>query len=109
MALTVSARARLSGPSTGVLIKVAALCAAIGIGSSITEYADFGKWLAQGRSTMDRAARQDAYNKATAVMCEEAPVLFLYTQPTTYGVSKRVVWQARGDDWVRAFDMKPVQ
>ena len=71
--------------------------------------AEFGKWLEQGRSTLDKAARQEAYKKATAVMCEEAPVLFLYTQPTTYGVSKRVVWQARGDDWVRTFDIKPAQ
>ena len=46
MALTVSARARFGGPSTAGLIKGAALCAAVGIGSSLTEYADLGKWLA---------------------------------------------------------------
>ena len=28
------------------MIKAAAICAAIGIGSSLTEYADLGKWLA---------------------------------------------------------------
>jgi peptide/nickel transport system substrate-binding protein len=68
---------------------------------------EFGKLLADGRATMDPAKRQDAYKKATELMCEEAPVLFLYTQPTTYGLSKRITWAARGDDWVRAFDMKP--
>ena len=46
MALTVSARSRFSGPSTASLIKGAAICAAVGIGSAITEYADLGKWLA---------------------------------------------------------------
>jgi len=46
MALTVSARTRFSGPSTPTLIKAAAICAAIGIGSSLTDYADLGKWLA---------------------------------------------------------------
>ncbi|MEI9950942.1 MAG: hypothetical protein WDO74_18690 [Pseudomonadota bacterium] len=46
MALTVSARSSSSGPSTPSLIKGAAICAAVGIGSSITEYADYGKWLA---------------------------------------------------------------
>jgi hypothetical protein len=46
MALTVSARSRFSGPSTPALIKGAALCAAVGIGASITENADYGKWLA---------------------------------------------------------------
>ena len=45
MALTVSARSRFSGPSTPNLIKGAALCAALGIAASLTEYADLGKWL----------------------------------------------------------------
>jgi len=46
MALTVSARSRFTGPSTPTLIKAAAICAAVGIAASITEYADLGKWLA---------------------------------------------------------------
>jgi hypothetical protein len=45
MALTVSARARFSGPSTETLIKGAATCAAVGIAASITEYVDYGRWL----------------------------------------------------------------
>ena len=46
MALTVSARSRFTGPSTSNLIKGAAICTALGIGASLGEYADFGKWLA---------------------------------------------------------------
>ena len=46
MALTVSARSRWNGPSTPALIRAAALCAAAGVGLSITEYADTAKWLA---------------------------------------------------------------
>jgi hypothetical protein len=46
MALTVSARSRFTGPSTPSLIKAAALCAALGIAGSLTEYSDYGKWLA---------------------------------------------------------------
>lgn len=69
--------------------------------------ADFGKALADGRSTMDKSKRQVAYKKATEVMCDEAPALFLYTQPATFGLSKRITWTPRGDDWIRAFDMKP--
>jgi len=46
MALTVSARARWNGPSTPALIRGAALCAAAGVGLSITEYTDIAKWLA---------------------------------------------------------------
>jgi peptide/nickel transport system substrate-binding protein len=47
------------------------------------------------------------YHQATARMCEEAPVLFLFNQPVTYATSNRVRWQARGDDWVRAWDFMP--
>jgi hypothetical protein len=45
MALTVSARTRGILPSTPNLIKGAAICAAVGIAASLSEYADFGKWL----------------------------------------------------------------
>jgi threonine/homoserine/homoserine lactone efflux protein len=45
MAVTVSARSRFHGPSTPVLIRAAGLCAALGVGLSITDYADFGKWI----------------------------------------------------------------
>lgn len=45
MALTVSARSRFTGPSTPNLVKGAALCAAVGIGASLGDYADYGKWL----------------------------------------------------------------
>jgi peptide/nickel transport system substrate-binding protein len=71
------------------------------------ENAAFGDLLQKGRSTTDPAARQAFYKQATTLMCEEAPVIFLYVQPTTYGSAKRVTWAARGDDWVRAFDITP--
>jgi len=45
MALTVSARSRNPWPSTPNLIKGAAICAAVGIAASLSEYADYGKWL----------------------------------------------------------------
>ena len=45
MAVTVSARSRFSGPSTPALIRGAGVCAALGIGLSITDYADYGKWI----------------------------------------------------------------
>ena len=47
MAVTVSARRTFRGPSEGILIRVAALCAALGVALSITEdYAALGKWFA---------------------------------------------------------------
>lgn len=69
--------------------------------------AAFGKALAAGRSSTQPEVRQAAYRQATQIMCDEAPAIFLYAQPATYGVAKAVHWQKRGDDWVRAFDMTP--
>lgn len=64
----------------------------------------FSNLLKQARSTTDAAKRADLYKQATARMAEQAPVLFLFNQPATYGVSNRVAWKPRGDDWVRAMD-----
>lgn len=69
----------------------------------------FDEQLVAGGSTTDEAARKAAYKKATEIMCDEAPVVFLYAQPATYGVSKNVSYKARGDDWMRAYDMTPAQ
>lgn len=69
--------------------------------------ADFVAALNEGGSTTDEAKRLAAYKKATEIMCEEAPAIFLYAQPATYGLSDKVTWTPRGDDWVRAFDMAP--
>jgi peptide/nickel transport system substrate-binding protein len=68
----------------------------------------FGTLVKAGRSSTDPNKRIESYKKATELMCEEAPVVYLYNQPVTYGVSSKLVWHARGDDWVRAgdFDQK---
>ncbi|WP_034658812.1 ABC transporter substrate-binding protein [Chelativorans sp. J32] len=67
--------------------------------------AEFGALLDKGRASVDPEERKKIYADATKLMCEEAGALFLYAQPATYGISKRISWQSRGDDWVRAFDM----
>lgn len=43
MALNVSA-SNVPRPNTANLIRLAALCAALGISLSLTDYADYGKW-----------------------------------------------------------------
>lgn len=68
--------------------------------------AEFGKILDEARITTDKEKRNALYADATKLMCDEAASLFLYLMPTSYGVSNRIEWSARGDDWVRAFDMK---
>ena len=69
--------------------------------------APFTTLLREGRSTMDAERRRAIYRQATERMCEQSPVIWLFTQPVTYATSNRITWQARGDDWVRAVDMAP--
>jgi len=71
--------------------------------------AGFDAQLVAGSSSTDPAERMAAYKTATEIMCDEAPVVFLYAQPSTYGVSDNVTYAARGDGWVRAYDMTPAK
>ena len=64
----------------------------------------FGQIVAEGRSTTDPAKRTEIYKRATELMCEEAPIVFLFDQPVSYAVRDDLTWHARGDDWVRAWD-----
>ncbi|TWF49391.1 ABC transporter substrate-binding protein [Neorhizobium alkalisoli] len=77
--------------------------------TSYFKNADFDAALAKARSTTDVNARLEQYKIATKIMCEQAPDLFLFSQPTTYTHSKGVTWQARGDEWVRASDVTPAK
>lgn len=65
----------------------------------------FGELIEKARATVDEEERTGYYAEATARMCEEAPVLFLFSQPLIYAVSSDVEWQVRGDDWLRAYDI----
>lgn len=69
--------------------------------------ATFTKLLRASRSAPGEAERGKLLEQADARACDQAPLLFLFVQPTTYGLSKRVTWHARGDDWVRAGDFTP--
>lgn len=69
--------------------------------------AKFGVLIREARSSVDPVKRKGLYKLATDVMCKEAPVAFLWAQPFTYVLSNRIVWKARGDEWVRASDMRP--
>ena len=76
-----------------------------------------GKWYArvegldalidQGKSTVDQAARRRTYTQIQRLLKEEAPSIFLFHQFDTLGVSKKVEYAARGDEWLWLFDAKP--
>jgi peptide/nickel transport system substrate-binding protein len=76
-----------------------------GNGYAYYENAEFGKLVAQARSTTDHGKRLALYRQATQVMCNDPPQIFLFAQPYTFAHSNRISWQRRGDDWIRAYDM----
>ena len=76
-----------------------------------------GKWYArvegldglidQARSTVDQARRKRLYSQIQRLIREEAPSIFLFTQYDNLGISRKVDYQARGDEWLWLFDAKP--
>lgn len=68
--------------------------------------ADFTERARAARSTNDPATRMALYKTLTRQLCEASPSIFLFFTPITYGQSKTIAWQARGDDWVRAMDVR---
>ncbi|EPX75861.1 Dipeptide-binding protein ABC transporter, periplasmic substrate-binding protein component [Salipiger mucosus DSM 16094] len=66
---------------------------------------EFTSILQEANSSVDADERLALYKTATERMCESAPILFLFQQPYTYGISDEIEWSARGDDWARAMDM----
>jgi len=61
----------------------------------------------QGRSLLDPARRKPIYSQILRLIKEEAPSIFLFHQYDTLGVSKKVEYAARGDEWLWLFDAKP--
>jgi peptide/nickel transport system substrate-binding protein len=76
-----------------------------------------GKWYArvegldqlidQARSTLDQPRRRQIYSQIQKMIKEEAPSIFLFYQYDTLGVSKKVEYAARGDEWLWLYDAKP--
>jgi peptide/nickel transport system substrate-binding protein len=60
----------------------------------------------QARSTVDANARKRTYTQIQKMLKEEAPSLFLFHQFDTLGISKKVQYAARGDEWLWLFDAK---
>jgi peptide/nickel transport system substrate-binding protein len=75
-----------------------------------------GKWYARvpgldqliddARSTVDRDKRLATYAKTQQLIKEEAPSIFLYHQYDMLGINKRIVYEARGDEWIWVYDAK---
>jgi len=77
----------------------------------------YGKWYArvegldklidEARSSVDQPKRKRLYSQIQQMIREEAPSVYLWTQYDTLGISKKVQYAARGDEWLWLFDAKP--
>lgn len=67
---------------------------------------EFAGIIREARSTTDQDRRRELYHEATELMCDEAPVIFLFNQPETYAIDDRIDWDFRSDSWIRAMDMR---
>ena len=65
------------------------------------------KLIDEGRSTVDQAKRKRTYAQIQRLIKEDAPSIFLWTQYDMLGISKKVTYQARADEWLWLFDAKP--
>lgn len=75
-----------------------------------------GKWYArvpgldqlidEGRSSVDKEKRLATYAKLQRLIREEAPSIFLYHQYDMLGVSKRIEYEARGDEWIWVYNAR---
>ncbi|GAC1535309.1 MAG: ABC transporter substrate-binding protein [Candidatus Velthaea sp.] len=64
------------------------------------------KLIDDARYELNPAKRKAIYAKAMAIIHDDAPWLFLFQYEDLYATSKRLVWQARGDEAIYCTDMK---
>ena len=81
------------------------LLATTGLNSTFSNK-EFDKLVDDGRYELDRTKRAAIYARAEALLHEEAPWLFLFEYEDLYATSKRLEWQARGDEQIFVTDMK---
>jgi peptide/nickel transport system substrate-binding protein len=77
------------------------------IGKWYTRVEGLDKLIDDARSTVDQPRRKRIYSQIQQLIRDEAPAIFLFTQYDTLGISRRVDYAARGDEWLWLFDAKP--
>ena len=66
---------------------------------------DFNGMVEEAQSQMDERKRLAQYQRINKLWIEEVPAIPLYQQIDLYGANKRLVWKARSDELIRAYDM----
>jgi peptide/nickel transport system substrate-binding protein len=76
------------------------------VGKWYTRVAGLDELIDEARSTVDRDKRLATYAKIQRLIKEEAPSIFLWHQYDMLGIARRVVYEARGDEWIWVYDAK---
>jgi peptide/nickel transport system substrate-binding protein len=61
----------------------------------------------QLKATLDEQKRQDLMNRMWAIAYDDPPWIYIWHQVDFYGVSKRIIWEARADERIRMSEAKP--
>jgi len=77
------------------------------IGKHYARVEGLDKLIDEARSTIDQPKRKRIYAEIQRIIREEAPTVFLYTQNDTLGISRKVAYEARPDEWLWLFAAKP--
>lgn len=60
--------------------------------------------LETARTTIDQEVRENAFLEVVPLIHEAAPAIFLYKQPVIYGMSERLEWEPRSDEFLDMSD-----
>jgi peptide/nickel transport system substrate-binding protein len=76
-------------------------------GSNLGNYhnADLDGMVDEAQRTMDEKRRLEIYHRINRLWIDDAPAVPLYQQLDLYGASKRLLWRARSDELIKAYDM----
>jgi peptide/nickel transport system substrate-binding protein len=77
------------------------------IGKHYARVEGLDKLIDEARSSVDQPKRKQIYARIQSMIREEAPSVFLWTQNDTLGISKKVAYEARPDEWLWLFAAKP--
>lgn len=81
----------------------------VNAGTNYTHWSDarwFDRWPELSEAT-DEADQRRIINEMLEVFHADGPWLHMYFQPDFYGVSNRIEWQARRDEYVELFAARP--
>ncbi len=65
---------------------------------------EIDRLLEEARSTTDQGVRLELYHEAVPLIHEAAPAIFLYKQPVLFGMSRRLDWEPRSDEFLLMYD-----